>query len=310
MFRRYSRKALEIPKFTVALLIFFLKMFPDYQDQVLSTYQKKRADGNLSFNLLHPTPARLREECLVVLRDRYLKKDDKVIKAFFELQQQEADYEMNIRRFDTDKLKPLVKFIRGETTTTEVKNIELLAWLIDYEPRPYRFDPQEVLAAENQPSVPPFTFVKAPELPETISAALPARQKSSFYKSSTFVWILLSAVGIGITGYWLWQEHYKGCAIWTGIQYQSTTCSQDEENTNVVVVDRERLNSFKLISRPDTLTSAAIGRVWYFKRNDSLEVYTAGGYHPLHSERRLKKLTAYMYNKYVPRKVYRNVNNN
>jgi hypothetical protein len=46
---------------------------------------------------------------------------------------------VSIRKFDTDKFKPLGNFIKRNTADTEDKNVELLAWLIGYEPRPYEY---------------------------------------------------------------------------------------------------------------------------------------------------------------------------
>ncbi|MCF3110243.1 hypothetical protein LL912_15775 [Niabella sp. CC-SYL272] len=44
-----------------------------------------------------------------------------------------------IKKCETDKFKPLRNFLKKETESTDDKNIELLAWLIDFKERPYDY---------------------------------------------------------------------------------------------------------------------------------------------------------------------------
>lgn len=114
-------------------------MFTSYTDKVFRTYQKKKEEGTLSLNLIEPTPAKLKQECSIVYSERYKEKDSKTLRLFFLPKDEFADYGLSIRNTDTDKFKPLSNFLKGKTSETEDKNIELLAWLIDFVPRPYNF---------------------------------------------------------------------------------------------------------------------------------------------------------------------------
>ncbi|MCD0487166.1 hypothetical protein LPB86_02935 [Pedobacter sp. MC2016-14] len=114
-------------------------MLEDYKKVVTTCYHLKKVKGQLSSNLSHPTPAKLREECLLVLSARPLGKDEKIIKDFFNLGEISIDYSHSIRKFDADRLRPLVNFLKDKIENPEPRNIELLAWLIDFEPRPYKF---------------------------------------------------------------------------------------------------------------------------------------------------------------------------
>src|ERR1700749_600284 len=113
-------------------------MFVDYQDLVLKAYQGLNTKGPLSTNLKHPSPAKLRNECLRILGKRFSKKDKEILSSFFGEQADLAAYEAAINGFDIDLFRPLESFMKGRIKTTDPKNIELLSWLIDYEPRPYR----------------------------------------------------------------------------------------------------------------------------------------------------------------------------
>lgn len=115
------------------------EMFTSYTDRVFKTYQNKKEEGILSLNLIEPTPAKLKQECSIVYSERYKEKDSKTLRLFFLPKDDFTDYGVSIRNIDTDKFKPLSNFLKGRTTETEDKNIELLAWLIDFEPRPYNF---------------------------------------------------------------------------------------------------------------------------------------------------------------------------
>ncbi len=46
-------------------------------------------------------------------------------------------YLNHIRGFETDKFKPLDNYLKGHTERTDDKNLELLAWLIDFRHRPH-----------------------------------------------------------------------------------------------------------------------------------------------------------------------------
>jgi len=114
-------------------------MLDDYKKAVIFSYLEKKENNLLSSNLTHPTPGQLRDECLLVLHSRPEVKDEKIIKDFFNLGAESHDYSHNIMRFDVDKLRPLAKIMRGKIEDTGIKNIELLAWLIDFNPRPYQY---------------------------------------------------------------------------------------------------------------------------------------------------------------------------
>lgn len=110
-------------------------LFVDYTNQVLQDYQKKLAAGKLPSNLSQPTPARLRDECLIVFKERFTKKDERILRDFFG-PPGENGYEWIIENWNIGKLKAVINFLNNPAIKTDEKNIELLAWLVDFEPRP------------------------------------------------------------------------------------------------------------------------------------------------------------------------------
>ncbi|NRF37751.1 hypothetical protein [Pedobacter foliorum] len=185
-------------------------MLEDYKKAVISNYHDKKEKGLLSLNLAHPTPAKLRNESIVALRSRTKKEDDAFIKDFFNFGTKLEDYSRSIERFDADKLRPLVKFLKGLIEDTDPRNVELLAWLIDFEPRPYKFGVDYVLdiKPDKESGIPDKDEEKEegsetlPELTkerefEKNSSFLPTKN-SSIARKAIVPMMVLSLVTIGV----------------------------------------------------------------------------------------------------------------
>ncbi|MCD2424067.1 hypothetical protein LQ567_14910 [Niabella pedocola] len=110
--------------------------YKDYIDQILQNYEQKKAAGNLSLNLSAPTPAQLRDECLIVCMERLEQKDAQTLRTFFGKTIDQKTCRHTIEHFDINRFRPLINFLETPTIDTNHKNVELLAWLINFEPRP------------------------------------------------------------------------------------------------------------------------------------------------------------------------------
>ncbi|MBO9591520.1 MAG: hypothetical protein J7599_01340 [Niabella sp.] len=110
--------------------------YKDYIDQILQYYAQKKAAGKLSSNLSVPTPALLRDECLIVCSEQLELKDEQTLRTFFGTQVDQKNYRHVIENFGIHKFRPLINFLDDPAIETSHKNIELLAWLISFEPRP------------------------------------------------------------------------------------------------------------------------------------------------------------------------------
>lgn len=182
-------------------------MLDDYKKAVISDYHQKKVKGLLSLNLSHPTPAKLRDECLLVLHSRPKENDEKLIRDFFNLGVISNDYGPSIKRFDIDKLRPLLKFIKGQIEDTEPKNIELLAWLIDFEPRPYQYgvvykddeEPPTPGKDLNEIKQPDKQDQKAPETPPPTSGNTSKRVPLTRYGIDIIVLLITIIGGVGLS---------------------------------------------------------------------------------------------------------------
>lgn len=113
----------------------------DYLKAILAAYEYKKAEGTLPLNLSHPTPGNLRNECIIVHRERYIDGDEQTLRSFFGAADRQNGFSRNIDNSRADEFRQLTKILRKEPDDPGLKNpgqkyIELLAWLIDFNPRP------------------------------------------------------------------------------------------------------------------------------------------------------------------------------
>ncbi len=289
-------------------------MFIDYKNLVFQDYQKKKLANAISLNLINPTSAGLKAECKAVCELRYDKKDEKSLKGFLGQYDDKAGCLKAIAKCETDKFKPLVNFLKGKTFDPDKKYIELLAWLIDFDLRPYEFGKkydtnkyEDIIEQEAETHM-PTSGVEHKTINEplqTTAPEAPDTRKVNFKK--TGLWAIVISLLIGGNVYWLF--HYKNssahltgqekCMYWADDHYEQISCNQKIQNKIIIAFDSVKLNNFKKITRPDTITLKAKGHVWYTKIKGEIEFYTSDGFHPVDLQLRLKPITDYIIKKYI-----------
>lgn len=298
-------------------------MFDDYRAAVLATYQDLQAAGKLSSHLNPLTRSGLKKACAVVLDERYRKEDEKALRDFFGSRENQTAYMLAINQCDAEKFKTLQKFLKAEYTTTNNTNIELLAWLVDFQPRPYQSGRSYAVVSDSQGEKAGViatkqegeTFIPKQDTPVSTGAEPKKKggkqKRGSLFKSRLGWMLLLVPVGLLIGLYLsvnkdgarsvqgVFHPGIKECMYWTGDHYEAIACDQKKGDTAIIAIDTFRLVHLKKINKPDTLTAFSLGKVWYIKLNGNVEFYTSAGLHPVYPERRLKPLTEYILNKYV-----------
>jgi len=115
-------------------------------------------------------------------------------------------------------------------------------------------------------------------------------------------WMLYTITTAAIAGstYLFSKNSNQECMYWANDHYQPISCTETVGDTAIIALDTFKVAHLRKINRPDTLTRNALGKVWYVKINvDSTEFFTAGGFHPIFTTKKLKPITAYMINKYA-----------
>jgi hypothetical protein len=112
-------------------------MFKDYQNQVREDYNNKLFEGTLSRNFINPDAGKIKQECLKVYQERFLSIDIDVVHAFFGEPDEDGSFTTAISNTAEERFLPLLMYLRHSINEPQVITIELLAWLANYEQRPY-----------------------------------------------------------------------------------------------------------------------------------------------------------------------------
>jgi hypothetical protein len=252
---------------------------PDnYYESVLTTYKKKKSDKAISINLMDPTPAKLRDECLIVYNERYSPKDDDVLRLFFSWK--DNDYEKGIENYQIDGFRQLVKVLNGQEIKIGIKYIKLLAWLIN-------FDLTDLKQKKSY-----STYSKFLRLIKKIW------QNLNLKKS---IWSFVAASVVVGGSYLLWDIN-KQCMYWNGDEYIPVAYDAKIQNAVIIALDRYKVKHMKRITRPDTITSYSVGKVGRATINGKLEFFTDIGENPTDNKKRLLPLTQYMLEKHIQKK--------
>jgi hypothetical protein len=111
-------------------------MIEKYKSEILQYYEQKRDAGLLSSNLTLPTPAKICKEVRLLLASGCDHTDMRTLKEFLDIPYDKEFLDVSYKKWKVDKFRPLCTFLKRKINTRE-KNIELLAWLIDFNPRPF-----------------------------------------------------------------------------------------------------------------------------------------------------------------------------
>jgi hypothetical protein len=288
-------------------------MFEEYKQKVFNAYKSKLNAGSLSLNLSNPSPARLKAECILKLNSTLIEKDEKILTVFFERTFDINTFHNLMLNFDSDKFRPLYNFLKGRIENTDNKNIELLAWLIDFEKRPYQAkdyttqpinsNTEEITTSlnhnEEQRDIPNVdnNNPKNPNGGDT-------KNWFSFKNKNVAIGSLVTIAtvcGLIINT----EAQKKQCMYWKTDHYVEVSCDEKpKDGVAIIAIDTSKLNNFKKVLMPDTLTLNDVGKIWYTKiKSDSVEFYTARGNHPILTNKLLKPATEYIINKYCSKKM-------
>ena len=108
----------------------------EYKTGVKAKYEEAKI-GEFSGFLLNPSPAELKNLGLLLFDKGCNKLDQEILDRFFDLNEK-SNKRKQIENFDVDKLEPISNFLKGKTETTRPINFDLIAVLVDFNPRPCR----------------------------------------------------------------------------------------------------------------------------------------------------------------------------
>lgn len=263
-------------------------MFEEYKTLIVNHYRELVESPDTSVYLKDPTPANLKQECLKVYGSRYRPGTDKrILIDFFGDPDENGHFDDAINNFKTPNFRPVQQFIEKPSKDSHRRNVELLAWLTDYQPRPFKFD-----TFKRPGDAPPSSDThQPPRTPDNIAVLIKTNWKQLIKKYQKESALALMALGIMT---FLLMKIFPGkqCMYWAGDHYEAIDCNRQIFGVQSIALDTMKLNHFKKITQPDTMTTYSIGKVWYIKTdNPKPECFTADGTHPLYPGRDLRPLT-------------------
>ena len=266
---------------------------------VLADFDQKLAARLLPPELVSRTRRSLKAHSINVCAQRFDPKDDLLLRSFFGAKEDAAAYMKAIKNLSAEVFRTLHNFLNDRSIKTDFNNIGLLAWLIDFQPRPYHPNLTGPVRPVEPPVKPPVKPGKGPTGPDDDDGPVPESKRKIIFYVLIFVMLVL-------TGYFIITHQtqritgLEGCMIWTGDHYKQVSCGHGSENgAQAIGLDSTLFYNFKRITE-DTLTAASLGKVWYIKIDGSAEFYTAPGLHPIHTDRRLLPVTISIMKKYKP----------
>lgn len=275
----------------------------DYKLDIKVFYEEARK-GDIFGLLDSPSPGNLKKLCVIKAGSVTHSDDKEILKRFFDCI--DGDLVRQIEASDTDKLRPATNYLKGKTSDTQQLMAELIAILIDFQPRPYnkyagiaKHVPE---AAESGPAkesdekkLPPIGVVFVPS-DEAKANNLPAadgrtiegvgrekgKNQAEVLTAKRPQWQLYAVVGlilfIILAGFKLLYKE-KNCLTWKTDHYELVDC----EGNYPIVPYREELLKFRKIEVSDTTTFFKNGRpvVWYSKQDNDYAFFNADGENPI-----------------------------
>jgi hypothetical protein len=279
----------------------------DYKNAVKAKYEAEKS-GEFHAFLENPSPAELRELCLVKFDNGLNKTDEGIFRIYFKIN--ETDGLRNaIHNYHVPNFKPLWLFLTGRNKSTSIRNLNMIAVLVDFNPRPYnKFLKGATDVESTNDSIIDEGIIKAPdklivENPLGVIFKKPRNLKKSF---ALVIGALLIVFSICYTakGYILPE---KQCMQWQNDHYEPVDCLDETDSVYfpapVIPIDLRVKDFRKLPVCDTTIPFFAAGKpiVWYCKiSNDSLEYFNGPGLgsHPI-CEKALHPITNYMINTYI-----------
>ncbi len=291
------------------------KTIENYKREILEKYRKDKG-GEMRGYLANPTRRQIREACLWLLDKRRLKYDEQTLNRFFQFEEGKNRV-LHVQQFKADKFLPIVKFLKGKTGDTGTENLELIAWLIDFQPRPYieylKLDP----STPNQKSTQNEKLSDTPPPPYTRPEQDIEEKKK---KRRRLVITISIALGVVLLLAPILKKQLSNgqtlppnqCMAWADTLYVEVSCATkpySKYGTSVEPLDKMKLENFKKVevNMATQFFAEKTNKplIWYYKNKEGeIEYFTAPGLHPINGET-LRKITPYIIQTYVPEHIDR-----
>jgi hypothetical protein len=295
----------------------------DYKEAIKAKYEEEKSGDYASF-LINPSRAKLRDLCIILFTENSTSDDLRIFRNFFGF-----DFRDGIStelKKQTDKFRPLETFFKGETDLTDISGIDLAAILVRYNKRPiHRFlkltDNTIVLEEKTSYSIVDknvnFNFEEDKEnrtavvipnnpIKKTFLPRLSLQQFQQqtisvlqFFKALVLLMVVLASF-YGIKELFF---STKDCMQWSNDHYELVDCSSSVQGISsrneIIPIKKEELDLKKIkVTQQTPFFQNNKAIVWYCKKNDKIEYFSASGFHP-ENGKPLKPISQYIIDKYI-----------
>jgi hypothetical protein len=267
----------------------------DYCKAVKQKYEEEKSKKYEGF-LIEPTPAGLRELCLIFFEKGLNKKDEEVFANFFK-PIDENGLKRAIENVDVEKFKPVCNFLKGISKSTNNTILNLLAIIVELECRPFS------------------KFIHNGEVKDDSVIEHNEKVSNSVENKKNLKTGFKKKVGIGILGLLgLFTIGYtakdiimpeKQCMVWQKDHYAAVDCNDRNSANSLgefseVKSLNEEFGLKRIIPNSETqFFKNGKPQVWYCKiNNDSIEFFSNHGFHP-ENGKPLRPVTNYILKKYL-----------
>ena len=281
----------------------------EYIKGVKAKYDEAKT-AEFSGFLLNPSPAELKNLCLVLVDKGINKLDQELLDMFFDINDKSGKRKQ-IEHFEVDKLKPISNFLKGKTAATRIVNLDVIAVLVDFNPRPYR----KFIAGDKEELTADVIINNIVKKEEKVEAE-DKKGKTVFEKlkkknvSKRIAFTMLASFVFGTASYGVKNIFFrnKNSMVWVNNHYEAAEYDLVKDTAEVCPFNQAKLDNFKKITVCDTTIFFKNGDtdyplVWYGKSPDKkkYEYFNQPGLHP-ETRKTLKPISKYIIRRYILKK--------
>lgn len=274
-----------------------------FDDYILAVRSKYEVEKNKVYSdfLLKPSPAQLREFCLLIFDNGISNKDREVFEVFFKVKP-DSTLRKAIENIDVEKFRKICNFLNGKSLSTSQNSLNLIAILVNYELRPFSYFLKSDLNN--------VKIISLPESDKTIKTFIQDEgpQKSEPRKNlkKKIAIGFLGLVGLTSIGYTAKNiiSPEPQCMQWQKNHYEVVNCKSENQHGilqqyDIIPYDEDQSKLIKIeISDTTTFFKNDKSLYWYCKVNGKPEFFNTHGLHP-ETNTALKPVSEYIVKKYI-----------
>lgn len=261
----------------------------------------------------------LKKYCIFLIDEGLNNADDQTFRLFFNVAK-EDNLKLGIQKFDNDKLRPIKSFLDGKTEAPSHPILEMIAILIDFNPRPFNkylksdcldnnistienFAAEGKLIDESKEGIRLSMHTNIPKNEKIIINETNTNNKRRIKQIGIAAIVILCLFGVGYSTKDILYPK-KQCMQWEYDHFEMVYCDTKINSfgkiTTLVPYNDIEFNLKRIFPNKETsffLKGKPL--VWYSKiNNDSILYYNNHGFDP-NTGKPLKPITLYIIEKYI-----------